>query len=463
MKIVILGAGRVGQSVAENLSSEHNDITVIDTDEVRLRDLQDRLELRGVVGNGIQPSILRDAGTDDADMLIACAAQDETNLVACKLAKVVFHVPTTIARLRSPEFQADGELLATQGFAVDHVICPEDSVMAAIDELIQYPEALQVLHFSQGRASLVAVRVSSDSHLAGHPIASIRQRFPDLAMRVVAIYRHGLELAPTPQTQLQEGDEVFVFAARQQLREVLLALHHRDQPVQRIMIAGGGRVGLRLTRRLAQSCRVKLIEHDPRRCETLAADLPSDVLVLNGDATDEDLLGEEGVADIDLFLSLTSDDEDNIMAAMLAKRMGARRVMALINRRAYADMMEGSTIDIAISPSQAVIGELLAHVRRGDVAAVHSLRRGAAEAIEAVVRGDRKTSRLAGRRIEEINLPAGAGIGGIVRGSGATAQVLMPHHATTLQADDHVILFLRNKRMIRDVERLFQVSATFLF
>ena len=463
MKIIILGAGRVGESVAENLSSERNDITVIDTDAQRLRELEDRLELRGVPGNGIQPSVLREAGADDADMLIACAAQDETNLVVCKVAKAVFHVPTTIARLRSPEFQPGDDLLAADGFAVDHVICPEDSVMAYIDELIHYPEALQVLHFSQGRASLVAVRVTPGSRLAGHSIASFRERFPEAEMRVVAIYRHGLEVAPSVETRIHEGDEVFVVAARQQLREVLLALHHRDQPVQRVMIAGGGRVGLRLARRLAETCQVKLLEQDKRRCEYLAEELPNHVLVLRGDATDEDLLSEEGVDDIDLFLSLTSDDEDNIMAAMLAKRMGARRVMALINRRAYADMMEGSTIDIAISPSQAVIGELLAHVRRGDVAAVHSLRRGAAEAIEAVVRGDRNTSKLAGRRVEEVKWPTGTSMGVIVRGVGDEAHVLMPHHDTLLQDGDHIILFLRNKRMIREVERLFQVSATFLF
>lgn len=463
MKIIILGAGRVGESVAENLSSERNDITMVDTDPQRLRDLEDRLELRGVPGNGIQPSVLREAGVEDADMLIACAERDETNLVVCKLAKSLFHVPTTIARLRSPEFQTGSDLLGAEGFGVDRVICPEDSVMGYIDELIQYPEALQVLHFSQGRASLVAVRVTPGSRLAGHTIASFRERFPEAEMRVVAVYRHGLDITPSVETRIHEGDEVFVVAARHQLRDVLLALHHRDQPVQRVMIAGGGRVGLRLARRLAETCQVKLLEQDKRRCEYLAAELPNHVLVLRGDATDEDLLREEGVDDVDLFLSLTSDDEDNIMAAMLAKRMGARRVMALINRRAYADMMEGSTIDIAISPSQAVIGELLAHVRRGDVAAVHSLRRGAAEAIEAVVRGDRKTSKLAGRRVEELRLPVGASLGVIVRGEGEAARVLMPHHDTTFEDGDHVILFLRDKRRIREVEALFQVSATFLF
>ena len=197
------------------------------------------------------------------------------------------------------------------------------------------------------------------------------------------------------------------------------------------------------------------------RCEYLASQLPSSTLVLCGDCTDESLLEEENVADMDLFLSLTNDDEDNIMAAMLAKRLGARRVMALINPRAYADMMQGSAIDIAISPAQTVIGELLTHVRRGDVVAVHSLRRGAAEALEGVARGDVKTSRLVGRRIEEIALPQGARFGAIVRGQGREAQVLMPHHDTLIAAEDHVVIFIPHKRLVREVEKLFQVTATF--
>jgi trk system potassium uptake protein TrkA len=254
---------------------------------------------------------------------------------------------------------------------------------------------------------------------------------------------------------------VFVLADKQKLREVLFALHKRDQPVQRIMIAGGGRVGMRLAKSLAAKYQVKIIERDKKRCEYLAEQLPSNVLVLQGDVADADLLQEENVGEMDVFLSLTNDDEDNIMSAMLAKRMGAQRVMALINRRAYAEMMEGSTIDIAISPAQTVIGELLAHLRRGDVAAVHSLRRGAAEVLEGVARGDIKTSKLVGRRLEEIKLPKDASIGAIVRGEGKDSVLLMPHHDTLVQENDHIIVFIPNKRSVRDVEKLFQVSATF--
>ena len=461
MKIIILGAGRVGESVAESLVSEQNDITVIDQNPARLRLLEEKHDLRGVVGNGIQPSVLQEAGARDADMLIACAAADEANLVVCKVAHDVFNVPATIARLRSPEFQEGDELLGKSGFAVDHVICPEESVMRHIHQLISYPEALQVLEFADGRVSLIAVRAAAGGLVVGHTIGELRERFPHAEMRVVALYRLDTEMEATPSTRILPGDEVFVLADTRMIRHVLGAIHNTDQPVQRLMIAGGGKVGLRLARSLIGQCDVKIIESHPKRCEYLASQLPSHILVLQGDAADEDLLEEENVGEMDLFLALTSDDEDNIMSAMLAKRLGAKRVMSLINRRAYADMMQGSTIDIAISPAQTVIGELLAHLRRGDVVAVHSLRRGAAEALEGVARGDEKTSRLVGRTVEQVKLPKGARIGAIVRGEGRDSKVLMPHHDTVIKADDHIIIFIPNKRSVREVERLFQVTATF--
>lgn len=461
MKIIILGAGRVGESVAESLVSEQNDITVIDQDPTKLSLLEDRLDLRGLVGNGIQPSVLEDAGARDADMLIACASSDESNLVVCKVAHDVFHVPVTIARLRSPEYSEGNPILDKTGFAVDHVICPEESVMRYIHQLIAYPEALQVVKFAQGRASLIVVKATLGSALVGYTIADFRERLPHAEMRVVALYRNDQEVEATSQTQIEPGDEVFVLADSNKIRVVLAGLHKLDKPVQRLMIAGGGKVGLRLARSLVGQCDVKIIESDKKRCEYLASQLPSNMIVLHGDGSDEDLLQEENVGDMDLFLALTSDDEDNILSAMLAKRMGARRVMSLINRRAYADMMQGSTIDIAISPAHTVIGELLAHVRRGEVAAVHSLRRGAAEALEGVARGDIKTSRLVGRRIQDIKLPQGARLGVIVRGEGRQTQVLMPHHETLIEPDDHIVIFIPNKRMVREVEKLFQVSATF--
>ncbi|MDR1968740.1 MAG: Trk system potassium transporter TrkA [Burkholderiaceae bacterium] len=462
MRIIILGAGRVGESVAESLAQENNDITVVDPDPDRVHELEDRLELRGVVGNGIEPSVLRQAGAQDVDMFVACTPLDETNLVACKVAHTVFGIPTTIARVRSPEFSTPGPLLDKTGFAVDRVICPENSVTRYIHQLIAHPEALQVLSFAQDRVFLVAVRVSAASDLASASIGAFAERHPEMAMRIVAVYRGEQELAVEPDTVLQAGDEVFVMMDLPNVQQTLCLIAGQERSVRRVMIAGGGKVGLRLARSLVGQCEVKVIESDRKRCDYLASDLPGNTLVLHGDASDEQLLIDEHVGEMDLFLALTNADEDNIMAAMLAKRLGARRVLALINRRAYADMMQGSAIDIAVSPAHTVIGELLAFVRRGAVAAVHSLRRGAAEALEGVAHGDARASQLVGRRVDQIKLPRGARLGAIVRGEGEQGSVLMPHHDTVIETEDHVIIFVAHKRLLRDVEKLFQVSATFI-
>ena len=483
MKIIILGAGRVGQSVAASLVSEKNDITVIDTDAQRLRELESRLDLRGVVGNGVDPQVLAEAGARDTDLVIACAAQDETNLVCCKVAQLMFNIPKRIARVRSTGFQRDERLVGPEGFAVDRIICPEESLTRYIGKLIDYPEAMQVREFAGGRACLVSVRARAGAPMVGHTVAEMRNSTPDVAVRLVAIYRRFPEepdrfVACAGETRIEPGDEVFVLAAREHIAHVLATLHRRDatpvRPVRRIMIAGGGRVGLHLALELGKEpgrFLVKIIEDDSARCIELASRLPSDVLVLQGDTTDENLLGDESIDEIDLFLALTDDDEDNIMSCLLAKRLGARRVLALINRRSYADLMHGTQIDIALSPAQAMLGELLAYVRQGDVQAVHSLRRGVAEALEIVVRGDRKTSRVVGRKVSDLALPRDVHIGLIVRGLPDSPdvsadelrepQVIIPRSGTVLESNDHVVFFLPHKRLVRDVEKLFRVSPTF--
>jgi trk system potassium uptake protein TrkA len=392
VKIIILGAGRVGASVAEALVSEENDITVVDTDVLNLRELQDRFDLRTVPGNGTHPTVLEQAGAHDADMLIATAARDETNLVACQLAARLFNVPTRIARSR-PEFQDHPEITGEGGFHVDHLICPEQTVCDYVIKLIQFPEALQVLEFADGRASLIAVRAYAGGPLVEHPIRDLRKAHPKIDMRVVAVFRNDSAITPDGDTLIEPGDEVFLLAASEHIRTALSDLRRMDKAVRRIMIAGGGNIGLRLARALGTSYQVKVVESNALRCEYLASQLPSSTLVLHGDSTDEDLLADESVGDMDLFVALTNDDENNIMSCMLAKRMGARRVIALINRRAYAELMQGSRIDIAIVPALTTIGELLTHVRRGDMVSVHSLRRGAAEALEAIAHGDAKSSR----------------------------------------------------------------------
>ncbi|WP_150428487.1 Trk system potassium transporter TrkA [Dechloromonas sp. CZR5] len=477
MKVIILGAGQVGASVAEGLVSEENDITIIDTDGARLMQLQDRIDLRAVVGNAALPSTLRDAGADDADMVIALTQSDQTNLVACKLAQNVFNVPTRIARLRSRDFLEDETLLSPENFAVDFALCPEQVITDYIRRLIEFPEALQVLNFAQGRVCLVAVRAYDGGLLVGRQIKEMRSLLPpDMDARIAAIFRGNQPVFPEGDTLVEAGDEVFLLSAAEHIRPVLRQLRRMMTPVERIMIAGGGNIGLRLAKALEKRYEIKLIEGRKERAEFIANELDN-TLVLLGDATDEELLEQENIGEMDLFLAVTNDDEDNIMAGSLAKRLGSKRVVALINRRAYADMIEGGPIDIGISPAQVSIGTLLAHVRQGDVAEVHSLRRGAAEALELVAHGDAKTSKIVGKRIDQIDWPHGVTVAAMVRNFdkavviGQTdewtsitrhGEVVIAHHDTVIEPGDHVIVFCTSKKLVKKVEKLFQVGFHFL-
>jgi trk system potassium uptake protein TrkA len=466
MKIIILGAGQVGTSVAESLVSEANDITVVDTDIPRLARLADRLDLRVVVGNAALPSVLRQAGAEDADLLIAVTQSDQTNLCACRTAKTLFNTPTRIARLRSSDYAQYPELLEPKNFAVDFSICPEQIVTDYIVKLIEFPEALQVLEFADGLVSLVAVRAFEGGPLVGHPIADLRRHIPDVDARVAAIYRKDQPIVPDGDTLVEAGDEVFCLAATRDIRKVMSELRRLDRPTKRILIAGGGNIGERLANATQGRYNVKIVEANEARAKTLGARL-SGTLVLIGDAADENLLASEGIEDMDFFLALTNDDENNILSSLLAKGLGARRVLALINRRVYVDLVQADRIDIAISPAQVSIGTLLAHVRKADVAAVHSLRRGAAEALEIVVHGDPRSSKVVGRRIEELDLPHGVTVGAIVRGPAPAPgrpdrrQVLIAHHDTLIETEDHVILFLVSKDLVPKVERYFQVSVIY--
>ncbi len=467
MKIIILGAGQVGASVAENLVSEANDITLVDTSAEHLEILRDRLELRTVRGNAASPSVLREAGADDADLLIAVTQSDQTNLCACRVAKTLFNLPTRIARLRSTDFVDYPELLSEENFAVDFSICPEQIVTDYIKRLIAFPEALQVLEFAEGVVSLIGVRAFEGGPLVGHPLKALRYHMPNVEVRIAAIYREGEALIPEGDTMILPGDEVFCLASTVHIRQVMRELRRSDLPMRRIMIAGGGNIGLRLARSIEGEYNVKVLELDKLRAEVIATQL-SRALVLRGDATDEKLLENEGIDEIDLFVALTNDDEDNIMSTSLAKRMGARRTLALINRRSYVDLVQGGPIDIAISPAQTSIGSLLAHVRRGDVVAVHSLRRGAAEALEIIAHGSEKDSKVVGRKMQDVALPKGATIGAIVRderrpdGKVMRRQVVIPHHDTVIGSGDHVIVFCTHKKLVRQVEKLFQVGFTFM-
>ena len=451
MKILILGAGQVGRTAAQALAREEaNEVTVVDVNEEVLRDLQDRLDVRTVAGNAAHPTVLEAAGGAEADIIVALTSSDEVNLVACDVAFTLFRTPTKIARLRAHEYASRPELFRTDGLSVDVIISPEQLVTEYVERLIHHPGTLQVLDFADGKVRLVGVRTRRGGLLVGHPLRELPKHLPNIEVRVVAIYRDGRSVQPDGETIITDGDEVFFLAAHDDIQRAMAEMRHGDDPARRVMIAGGGHIGFRLAKNLEKSNQVKLIERDAKRARRVS-ELLENAIVLHGDAADEELMIEENIDSTDVFAAVTNSEEANILSAMLAKRLGAHKVMALINRPSYTELVESSSIDIAISPQTITIGSLLAFVRRGDVVRVHALRRGASEALEAVVNGDERSSRVAGRTVAEIPLPEGASIGAIVRGD----EVIMAHHDTRVLTDDHVILFLADRRHLEAVERLF--------
>ncbi len=458
MKILILGAGQVGSSAAYHLSREEaNEVTVVDMRSDILRELQDRLDIRTVVGHAAHPDVLERAGANDADIVVALTDTDETNMVACQVSYTLFHTPTKIARIRAAEYMTAKTLFTQDAIPVDVRISPEQLVCEYIEQLILYPGASQVLDFADGRVRLVGAKADRDGLLVGQRIATLKEHIPNTEGRIAAIYRQGKAMLPEGDTVIQEGDEVFFIADRKDIRVFMSEMRRLEDPVRRVVIAGGGNIGLRLAMALEQTNQVKIIERDPKRARYISEQL-NKAIVLVGDAADEELLLEENIDNVDVFCALTNSEEANILSSMLAKRLGAHKVMALINRASYVDLVEAGSIDIAISPQQVTIGSLLAHVRRGDVVKVHSLRRGAAEAMEAIAHGKEDESQVVGRKIEDIDLPKGAAIVALVR----EGQVIIAHHDTVIETDDHVILFLTDRRKIENLEKLFQVGVSFV-
>jgi trk system potassium uptake protein TrkA len=456
MNIIILGAGQVGSSLAQTLVSENNNITIVDRLDTQLQRLQEHIDIRTVCGNASSPQVLLEAGIEDADLLIAVTSSDEINMVACHVAYALFHTPTKIARIRSADFLDYPELFGNTVFAIDVLISPELLLTEYITKLIEYPSALQVLDFANEQLKLVAVKALPNGPLTGKALSSLKEDMPDVQARVVAIFRQNVSLNLEPDTHIQPYDEIFFLATPQCIQAVMAEWRRLDAPGHSIIIAGGGNIGLGTAAALQHRFHVKIIEQNPDRLDLLSTQLEK-VVVLEGHAADKKLLTAENIDQTDIFCAVTNNDEINILSAMLAKRLGCKKVLALVTQHSYVEVVDGGEIDIAISPQQATIGSLLQYVRKGDVVKVHALRRGA-EAIEAIAHGDEFTSQVVGKRVKDIQFPSGTLIGAIVRKN----QIVMDVEDCIIQAQDHVILFVSEKKHIRQVEKLFQVDIAFM-
>lgn len=456
MKIIILGAGQVGASLTETLAKEGHAVTVVDRSESRLQDLQENLDIRTVAGSCSYPEVLERAGAKNADMLIAVTDSDEANMVACQVAYSLFHTPMKIARIRSQHYFIREELFGEDHLPIDVFISPEELVTEFVSGLMAYPGALQVLDFADGLAKCVAVKPHFSGELTGKSISQIPTVLPNIDLRVCAIFRNEHAISIDGDTVIQVGDEVFIIAATKNIKRIIAALQPVTSVCKRVMIAGGGNIGRSLAKALESKYQIKLIDHNKKRCQRLA-DTLTDTMVLYGEAADQELLINENIEHADAFISVTDDDEANILSCIQAKRLGAKLVLPLITRTAYVDLIEGGPINIAISPQYATIGSILTHLRQGDIVRVHSLRRGAAEVIEAIAHGDEKTSSVVGRSINALKFPKGVTIGAVVR----KEKVLIGSADLVIEPDDHVILFVSNKKRIKEIEKLFQVSAHF--
>lgn len=466
MKILILGSGQVGSTVAQNLASiPSNNITIIDIDEKALSNIGSKLDVQTIVGNAASPFVLKNAEAEDADLLLALTQSDETNIVACKMAADLFNIPNRIARVRSSEYleypHPNPENKNTNSlniFNITETISPEQLVTEQLCGLLNYTSALQVLRFSEDKARMVIVQARQGGFLVDKEISEINAHLPDgVDCQICAIYRNNLLIVPTSKTIIIEGDEVCFLASTDNVNIIMRELRPKEQRNRRIMIAGGGNIGFRLAKHLEHEYDIKIIEYKASRAEWLAENLDN-TLVLQGSATDETLLNEEYIDEIDVYCALTNDDENNIMSSLLAKNLGAKRVIAIINRSSYVSLLEGNKIDIVISPHLVTIGSILAHIRRGDVVAVYPLRHGTAEAIEVVAHGDQNTSSIVGSKICNVPWPKGCHFVALIRGD----NVIMGHHEREIIQDgDHIIFFVSRHLVLPELEKLIQVKMGF--
>ncbi len=451
MKILILGAGVTGSSVAEAFASEENDIVVVDFRQELLDALKDRFDIATVTGNAAHPSILEQAGIHNTDMVIAVTDSDETNMLACLIINALHSRPKTIARVRAIDYLKTPQLFGSSGLPIDIVISPEQIVMESIRNLVEFPGALHVSEFAGGLVRLFSVKVVANGFLTGKKIRSLKERLSDGKTRVVAIFRNGKPICVSGDVSIETDDEVFIVAPGQEVKRVLKELDKLEAPLKRIIIAGGGHIGKRLALALEKNHQVKIIEKDSVRAHKIADDLHNTVVLL-GDCTDEGLLLDESVESADLFCAITDNDGVNIISASLAKSLGARKTICLLNQNSYTKLLPGTGIDVTVLPNQATLGAILKHVRRGDVAQVTSLCGGTAEAIEAIAHANNDEDSVVGRRVDSINFPAGIVMGALIRNS----QVIPIHHDTVFAENDHVVMFAMDKKLVINIEQTFQ-------
>ena len=449
MKIVILGAGRIGGSLARNLSNSNYEVCIVDENKNKLSDLEDKLDIMTVEGHASQLSTLKKSGLDEETIIIAVTSNDEVNIVACQIAKKVFNVKKTICRFKDNSYF---EQLGIFGDGViDIPISPEDEITSYLNELIDHPGAGQIETFANGKVKLVSVKAKKKGKLVGRELKGIKDDMPDVDAFIAAIYRKGHPFIPSGDTVIKENDEIYFISSESDIGSIVDEFRDHEEQYSRIMIVGGGKVGFSLAKHLEKSYNVKLIDSNTERCMTLSKELDK-TIVLNGSATDETLLKRENISNIDIFCALTDDDETNVMSSLLAKKMGAKKTMIILNNPSYLGLVPGF-IDIYIAPYRLTVSSVLQDLRESDVAQDVILKvNTGAEAIEGIVHANEFTSPLFGKPIKDIPLPEGSAIAAIIR----HGELIMPSSTVELTLNDHLVIFLSDKNKVGEVEVLFK-------
>ena len=449
MKVLILGAGRVGASLARALISNGYDIAIIDQDKSSLSELEERLDIMTVHGHASDPKIIKKSGADKNTIVIAVTSNDEVNIIACQIAKKQFKVSKTICRLNNSSYSKDLNVFGEN--IIDIVISPENEVMSHLKELIIHPGAQQIENFADGKVNPVCVKAKKKGKLVGRELKGIKDDMPETNAFVASIYRKGKPFVPDGDTVIRESDEVYFISSSDNIDQIVNEFREDEKEYSRIMIIGGGKIGFSLAKDLENTYKTKLIDSDKSRCAELAKKLDK-TIVLNGSATDEELLKSENIANVDVFCALTDDDETNLMSSLLAKKMGAKKTMIILNNPSYLGLVPGF-IDIYLAPYRLTVSSVLQDLRESDVTQDVLLKMDTgAEAIEGVVHANEFTSSLFGKPLKDIPLPEGVSIGAVIR----HGELLMPNSKVELCINDNLIVFLADKEMMSEVEILFK-------
>ncbi len=457
MKVIVCGAGQVGYHIARTLAAEDNDVTVVDLKEELVEKIANSTEVKGIVGHASHPDVLERAGAANAELIVAVTYADEINMVACQVAHSLFQVPTKIARVRAQSYlnPAWADLFGRDQLPIDIIISPEIEVARAIERRLAVPGAFEMIPFAGDRVRLIGVRCDPDCPIVNTPLRQLTQLFPDLNIVVVGVVRGSSAFAPSGDDTMLVGDEIYFVADTKHVNRALTVFGHDEAAHRRVVILGGGNIGLFLAKEIEtkdRSVSAKIIEFSQDRAELVAEQL-SRTVVLHGDALDPELLEEANIAAAEAVLAVTNDDETNILASLLAKRAGCRRAVTLVNKTSYVPLVTSLGIDVVVSPRAITVSTILQHVRRGRIRAVHSLREGFGELIEAEAL---ETSSLVNKPIREAELPDGVIIGALVRGD----KVIIPRADTVTRVGDRVILFA-TYAAIKAVEKMFAVRLEY--